>query len=258
VDETLATGEQWQKLFIGAVKKGTKVMDKNQDLVFDALEEVKAQYLKGNKRFWKLFSFGYPKSKLAKTATKAVKKSTAKVTATAADAKATVEVKAKRVAKKATAKATKTVKTVAKKATTATKKVAAKATPKAAPVKAVVKKAAPKAAVKKTVAKAAPKAAEIKKVIAKPATTKAVKADNLKVIEGIGPKIESLLIAAGMKSFQDLATAPEAKVQAVLDAAGPRFRMHKPATWMEQAALAAAGKMDELKALQAKLDGGRK
>ena len=113
--------------------------------------------------------------------------------------------------------------------------------------KATVKKAAKPAAAKKTAAK---------KTTAKKATK--AKADDLKKIEGIGPKIAGLLNDAGIVTFKDLATAKEAKVQSVLDAAGPRFKMHKPATWAEQAKLAADGKWDALKTLQIKLDGGKR
>ena len=42
-----------------------------------------------------------------------------------------------------------------------------------------------------------------------------------------------------------------------LDAAGSQFASHDPTTWPQQAELAAAGKMDELKALQDALQGGR-
>jgi len=87
--------------------------------------------------------------------------------------------------------------------------------------------------------------------------TKSTEPDDLKVIEGIGPKIEQLLNADGIMSWYDLATAPTDKVQGILDRAGNRFRMHDPKTWAEQAKLADAGKWDELKEYQDYLDGGR-
>jgi hypothetical protein len=39
--------------------------------------------------------------------------------------------------------------------------------------------------------------------------------------------------------------------------AGSRFQMHDPSTWPQQSDLAAAGKWDELKALQDKLNAGK-
>ncbi len=86
---------------------------------------------------------------------------------------------------------------------------------------------------------------------------KKIKQDDLKIIEGVGPKIEELLHNAGIKTWGDLAAAATETVQAVLDEAGPRYRMHDPATWAKQAALAAAGQWEELEAYQGRLQGGR-
>ena len=47
---------------------------------------------------------------------------------------------------------------------------------------------------------------------------------------------------AGINTWQELADAPADKVQAILDEAGPRYRMHDPATWSKQAKLAAEAK----------------
>ncbi|MEY4903825.1 MAG: hypothetical protein RLZZ292_1640 [Bacteroidota bacterium] len=81
--------------------------------------------------------------------------------------------------------------------------------------------------------------------------------DDLKIIEGIGPKIEEILNNAGVLTFRHLADAPVAKIQEILNAAGPRFRVHNPATWGEQAELACGWKWTELKTLQEKLTGGK-
>ena len=80
----------------------------------------------------------------------------------------------------------------------------------------------------------------------------------MKLIEGVGPKIEQLLHAGNIKSFAMLAKAPVKKLRDILTAAGPRFRMHNPSTWAQQARLARDGKMDALKKLQGELKGGRK
>jgi large subunit ribosomal protein L27 len=86
---------------------------------------------------------------------------------------------------------------------------------------------------------------------------KKINQDDLKIVEGIGPKIEGLLNDAGINTWADLANAPLDKVQAILDEAGPRYRMHDPATWAKQAKMAAEEQWEELEAYQAKLDGGR-
>lgn len=86
---------------------------------------------------------------------------------------------------------------------------------------------------------------------------KKINQDDLKMVEGVGPKIEGLLNEGGIHTWEDLANAPTEKVQAILDEAGPRYRMHDPATWAKQAKLAHEGQWEELEALQDRLDGGR-
>lgn len=86
---------------------------------------------------------------------------------------------------------------------------------------------------------------------------KKIKFNDLKIIEGVGPKIEGLLKDAGFESWEAVANAELDKLQAVLDEAGSRYRMHDPGTWAQQAKLAAEGKWEELEALQDRLKGGR-
>lgn len=127
---------------------------------------------------------------------------------------------------------------------------------KKAAAKPVAKKAAP---VKKATAKpAAKKAAAAKKVAAKKPATKKATADDLKRIEGIGPKIAGLLNEAGIATFAQLGKATPKKLTDVLTAAGARFRLANPGSWQQQAKLAAAGKVDALKKLQDELKGGVK
>ena len=82
------------------------------------------------------------------------------------------------------------------------------------------------------------------------------KPDDLKKIEGIGPKIAEILISNGIKTFSDLASAEAEKIREMLKEAGGRFASHNPETWPAQAKLAADGKWDELKKWQDELDGG--
>ncbi|MGB5555035.1 MAG: 50S ribosomal protein L21 [Flavobacteriaceae bacterium] len=131
----------------------------------------------------------------------------------------------------------------------------AKGAKKAAPqkeekpkAKAEVKPAAKE--VKPELKKEAPK----KEVAAKAAPKKAASADDLKKIEGIGPKIAETLIAAGISTFAELAKTKPAKVAEIIaDVRGN----HVTDTWPAQAKLAAEGKWDELKKWQDELDGGK-
>lgn len=99
--------------------------------------------------------------------------------------------------------------------------------------------------------------AKIEKLYLKAVGFGAAKEDDLKIIEGIGPKIEQLLKAAGIKDWKALAKATVEEIQAVLDQAGDNYRLADPGTWPKQAALAVAGKWSELKAYQDELKGGR-
>ena len=83
-------------------------------------------------------------------------------------------------------------------------------------------------------------------------------ADDLKLIEGIGPKIASVLQEAGVGTFAALAAADADRLQAILREADPRLlRLADPATWPEQARLAAAGEWEALTRMQQELKGGR-
>jgi len=83
------------------------------------------------------------------------------------------------------------------------------------------------------------------------------KQDDLKIVEGIGPKIEELFHAANINTWQALAAAEPERLSQILKDAGPRFQMHTPDTWPHQAQLAAEGKWQELEQYQDHLDGGR-
>jgi predicted flap endonuclease-1-like 5' DNA nuclease len=81
--------------------------------------------------------------------------------------------------------------------------------------------------------------------------------DDLKVVEGIGPKIEELLNAGGISTYEDLADASTSKLESILSKAGPRFQMHNPSTWAEQSSLARDGKWDQLEVMKDRLTSGR-
>ena len=83
-------------------------------------------------------------------------------------------------------------------------------------------------------------------------------ANDLTVIEGIGPKINALFNNAGIKTFAQLAAATVPQMRKILDDGGSRFRIANPSTWAQQSALAAANKWTELKKLQDALSGGLK
>ena len=83
----------------------------------------------------------------------------------------------------------------------------------------------------------------------------AAEPDDLKKIEGIGPKIASTLADEGVTTFAQLAAMSADQIKEMLQG---KVRIAHPDTWPEQAALAAAGKWDELEKLQDELQGGRR
>ncbi len=118
------------------------------------------------------------------------------------------------------------------------------------------KAAAPKKAAAEKSAPAKKEAAGDSKATA-PKGKKGPKLNDLKIIEGVGPKIEQLLKEGGIDTWEALAAASEERLQEILEAAGPRYQMHNPSTWPAQAKFAAEGKWDELKEYQDMLIGGR-
>jgi predicted flap endonuclease-1-like 5' DNA nuclease len=83
--------------------------------------------------------------------------------------------------------------------------------------------------------------------------------DDLKQIEGIGPKIASVLQVAGIVTFAQLAATDVGRIEEILEAEDPRLRrLADPGTWPEQASLAAAGDWKGLETLQNQLKGGRR
>jgi large subunit ribosomal protein L21 len=125
-------------------------------------------------------------------------------------------------------------------------------------IESILTSGADKSATKK---EAAPKQEAPKKEVAAKAETpkkatpkKAVSADDLKKVEGIGPKIAETLIAAGISTFAELAKIDSAKIDEII---GDVRGNHVTDTWPAQAKLAAEGKWDELKKWQDELDGGK-
>lgn len=81
--------------------------------------------------------------------------------------------------------------------------------------------------------------------------------DDLKKLEGIGPKIEQVLNTAGIQNYDQLAAMSPDAIKPLLDAAGNQFKMHDPKSWPYQAELAAKGEWDRLQEYQNLLISGK-
>jgi len=88
------------------------------------------------------------------------------------------------------------------------------------------KEEAPKAEAKVEVAKA-----EAPKAQAKNADEK----DDLKKLDGVGPKLEEVFNAAGIATFENFAATKIEKLNEILEEAGSRYSGKDPAPWVEQA-----------------------
>jgi predicted flap endonuclease-1-like 5' DNA nuclease len=87
---------------------------------------------------------------------------------------------------------------------------------------------------------------------------KRVVLDDLKIVEGIGEKIESILKGRGIDTWLGLSQADAANIkQILLDVGGPQYSIHEPRTWPRQALLAYEGKWAELKKYQDELNAGK-
>ncbi len=92
---------------------------------------------------------------------------------------------------------------------------------------------------------------------AKIAMGKAIKQDDLKVVEGIGPKIAGMFNDGGITTWKILSETAVARCQEILDGGGERYKVHDPASWPMQAKMCYEGKWAELSKWQDEHDHGK-
>lgn len=85
---------------------------------------------------------------------------------------------------------------------------------------------------------------------------KDVEENDLKVIEGVGPKIEKLFKTSGILTWKSFAEMSVDRCNEILSKAGEQYARHNPSTWPRQARLAYEGKWRDLKVWQESLQGG--
>ena len=81
-------------------------------------------------------------------------------------------------------------------------------------------------------------------------------ADDLTIIEGVGPKIMERLNENGINTFAELADTDVERLRAILAEGGSQFRLADPASWPRQASLAADRDWVRLAALKQEMVGG--
>ena len=254
LETALATQKLAKKKWKVAVQQFEKLSKQWQDEFDAAKKEIKALRKAKKKAAKKKKNAKQVKSKSIK------KKASVKVSSTKTKKTKPVKLTKNKGDKRVTAK--KVIKTVASN-TYPTKHTAklptrSAAKPPAQPIKASPVKAKVEVTTKTKKAKTRPakRKAAPRKPTVKKATTR--RAANFKRIEGIGPKIEQLIKAEGITTFESLGKTKVGTLRAILEKAGPRYNIHNPSSWAQQARYAALGQWDRLKAFQDKLKGGEK
>ncbi|MEO1548246.1 MAG: hypothetical protein AAFU74_15995 [Bacteroidota bacterium] len=248
INTTVEHGEKWQKLTKKLVKKSEPVRRKQMDMVFETATEVKAQFNSGKEKMFDLVGYdGEVVERAVEYATQnPVSKKVIKVagsvkeTITENPVVKQVEKTTENLKAKGTAKLNDLKEDVLEQAQKIlnkgeemvedaldTKKVKKQA-------KAKVSKAKAKAAstTKKVAAKVEPVAKKVKAVEKKVVET--VK-DDLKLIHGIGPKLETIFNQNGIVTYAQLAKASEASMRSILEKAGPVFKNANFADWKKEA-----------------------
>lgn len=98
---------------------------------------------------------------------------------------------------------------------------------------------------------------KLEKLLIKLGIIRVYKQDDLKIVEGIGPKIEEVLHQAGITTWKALAESEVEQLKEILSAAGSHFQLADPGTWPKQAQLAHEAKWSELESYQEFLQGGK-
>jgi len=203
IDNAVKTGEKYQKLFAKSIKKSEPMIEKNVDIFFDTVEGILDQAEAGSVRFKKLIGWN------DKLVSKWRKRAEKNITELRKDVEETIETVQSEIidripgmeqpVKKATTKAKTTARKATKKATSTAKKATATA----------------------------------KKVTKKPATRVRVK-KGLQVINGIGPKAEKILIAAGFTTVEKIAATTFAAIDQAIEKSGAPIRVDAK-SWVAQA-----------------------
>ncbi|OQX05303.1 MAG: hypothetical protein BWK73_34050 [Thiothrix lacustris] len=93
-------------------------------------------------------------------------------------------------------------------------------------------------------------AASAKELTEKLASNLSSKHDDLQKLTGIGPTFASILHRAGIHTYEQLSETSPQKLQALLIVEDEQFSKHDTSSWPRQAALAAYGEWEQLKAYQ--------
>ena len=218
IESTVKTGEKWQKLTSKLIKKAEPLSKQQINMVVDTAETIKGQLEHSTERLKSLVGYDpkmiekakkmFSESPLAKKAEKKADKLKKEIS------KNPFVKKAEKMANKLKKELNETIEDVKDKVEDVTEDVKEK-------VEKVTKSATKKAPVKK---------AAVKKVEKKVAVK-----NDLKVVKGIGPKMEALLNDNAITSYADLAKITLKNLEKILTDAGMNTKMYNSADWKVQA-----------------------
>lgn len=248
IETTVKAGEKWQKLTKRLIKKAEPLTKQQMNMFVDTAETIKEQVESSTDRLKDLVGYD---PKMVEQAKKMVLEHPVVEKAEAVKEKIESEVsnnklvkKAEKMSKKLKKEITNTIEDVKEKIEDYTEDVIENVKEKVEDV--IGTKKAPKKATKKTTAKKpATKIAPVKKAPAKKVEVAKTEVKNdLKVIKGIGPKLEETLNKVGLTAYEQLAKMTLKDMSAVLTKAGVNAKMYDLSGWKAQAKLAVKGDME--------------
>ena len=244
IETTVKTGEKWQKLTSKLIKKAEPLTKQQINMVVETAENIKGQLENGTSRLKTLVGYD---PKMLENAKKMISEHALVEKAEEMKDKIEKEVsnnklvkKAEKMSSKLKKNITETIEDVKERIEDYTEDVKEKVE-EVTSKKTSVKKTATK---KKTTAKkTTAKKVIVKKVVIEKTDVK----DDLKVIKGIGPVLETSLNDLGITAYEQLAKMTIKDITSVLAGAGINTKIYDLSGWKAQAKLALKGDMEAVK-----------
>lgn len=240
IETTVKAGEKWQKLTKRLIKKAEPLTKQQMNMFVETAETIKEQVESSTDRLKDLVGYD---PKMVEQAKRMVAEHPVVEKAEAIKEKIESEVannklvkKAEKMSKKLKKNITNTIEDVKDKVEDYTEDIIEDVKDKVEDVIGT-KKEAPKKPAKKAVKKAAEK---VEKVVVE----KVAEANDLKVIKGIGPKLEEMLNEMGITAYSQIAKMTLKDMRSVLADAGVNPKMYDVSGWKAQSKLAVKGDME--------------
>ncbi len=254
IETTVKAGEKWQKLTAKLIKKAEPLTKQQMSMVVETAETLKEQVESSMERLKDLVGYD---PKMVEQAKKMVASHPVVEKAEAIKDKIENEVannkfvkKAEKMTNKLKKQISETIEDVKEKVEDYTEDIVDDVKEKIGLEDKKSKKKATKKVAKKVVAKKAPakktpaKKAPVKKTEVKVELPKTDVKNDLKVIKGIGPKLEESLNKIGFTAYEQLAKITLKDLRVLLSDGGVNHKMYDLSGWKAQAKLAAKGDME--------------